>query len=142
MSDEIDIDQVDTGRLQDAFEALVMNENELKRPELEDLFLRLSIAWMPALIETYERTEAIELRRQQDDNANLIEACERAKIVEGVDMDYELTAEQLDHKYNQDGDGEHSTHTRANWRVAVAAQDTLAGYWDWVWYRAFLERPQ
>lgn len=46
-----------------------------------------------------------------------------------------LTAEQLDCKYNPEGDGEHHTYTRWEWRQAVASQSTIAGYWPWVEYQ-------
>lgn len=46
--------------------------------------------------------------------------------------DYDLTAEQLDDKYNPDGDGEHPGYTRDAWRQAVSNLDTLSGYWAWV----------
>lgn len=42
------------------------------------------------------------------------------------------TAEQLDMKYNPDGDGEHPEFTREAWIQAVGAGDTLRGYWEWV----------
>lgn len=50
--------------------------------------------------------------------------------VEGEDQG--LTAEQLDSKYNPDGGGEHPKHTREDWRNAVANDDTILGYWDWL----------
>lgn len=40
-------------------------------------------------------------------------------------------AETLDDKYNHDGDGEHPDFTRAQWRAAVANEETLLGYWQW-----------
>lgn len=43
----------------------------------------------------------------------------------------ELTAQQLDDKYNQDG-GEHPRFPRDNWRSEVFAENTLRGYWEWV----------
>lgn len=46
--------------------------------------------------------------------------------------DYELSAEQLDCKYNPDGDGEHPKYTREAWREAVRDKDTIAGYWNWL----------
>lgn len=46
--------------------------------------------------------------------------------------DKHLTAEQLDAKYNPDGDGEHPWVTRTNWREAVAMEETISGYWDWL----------
>ncbi|TKD44885.1 hypothetical protein [Azotobacter chroococcum] len=46
--------------------------------------------------------------------------------------DQDLNADQLDHKYNPEGDGEHPTYTRAMWREAVASENTLSGYWQWV----------
>lgn len=49
-----------------------------------------------------------------------------------LDMDFILDADQLDDKYNPNGDGEHPVFARDSWRVAVANQDTISGYWDWV----------
>ena len=46
--------------------------------------------------------------------------------------DFNLNAEQLDDKYNPDGDGEHPSHTRFAWRQNVASENTLVGYWEWV----------
>jgi hypothetical protein len=46
--------------------------------------------------------------------------------------DHCLNPDQLDEKYNPDGDGEHPTHTRFDWRQAVAEQSTISGYWVWV----------
>ena len=43
-----------------------------------------------------------------------------------------LTEEQLDEKYNPDGDGEHPTHTRDCWQRAVLNDETSQGYWQWV----------
>lgn len=47
--------------------------------------------------------------------------------------DLQLLPPQLDCKYNPDGDGQHPFFTRANWREAVANDDTISGYWDWVY---------
>lgn len=46
--------------------------------------------------------------------------------------DRSLTAEQLDDKYNPDGDGEHPMYTRWDWLQVVAQRSTLSGYWCWV----------
>lgn len=46
--------------------------------------------------------------------------------------DVSLSPEQLDDKYNPDGDGEHPRFTREAWRQAVVQEETLRGYWDWV----------
>lgn len=48
--------------------------------------------------------------------------------------DFGLTAEQLDDKYNPDGDGEHPGFPRAMWRDWVDQRDTISGYWAWVSY--------
>ena len=56
--------------------------------------------------------------------------------------DYGLTEEQLDHKYNLDGDGQHPGYTRWDWRQAVAQQSTVVGYWDWVEYQLDMEQNQ
>jgi len=48
--------------------------------------------------------------------------------------DLGLTAEQLDDKYNLEGDGEHPVITRMRWRMAVDFKETISGYWDWVVY--------
>ena len=56
--------------------------------------------------------------------------------------DYELSAEQLDEKYNPEGDGQHPGYTRRAWRSAVAQEDTLCGYWDWVWHMLDIEQTE
>lgn len=43
-----------------------------------------------------------------------------------------LTPEQLDDKWNPDGDGEHPEYTRLDWRNAVSNEETITGYWQWV----------
>lgn len=54
--------------------------------------------------------------------------------------DKSLTAEQLDFKYNPDGDGEHPIFTRADWRNAVLELATSDGYWDWLVYQISLQK--
>jgi hypothetical protein len=49
--------------------------------------------------------------------------------------DVGLTASQLEDKYNPEGDGEHPIYTRDVWRQAVADEETISGYWDWLVYR-------
>lgn len=49
-----------------------------------------------------------------------------------IRADYSLTAEQLDDKYNPDGDGRHPIFTNWDWIQVVAQRSTLLGYWDWV----------
>ena len=46
--------------------------------------------------------------------------------------DFDLTAAQLDDKYNQEGDGECPSYPRADWRQEVADESTISGYWEWV----------
>ena len=46
-------------------------------------------------------------------------------------QDFGLTDEQLEHKYDHDGDGEHPQLTRSIWQFVVANGDTISGYWDW-----------
>ena len=48
------------------------------------------------------------------------------------EADRQMTAEQLDDKYNPNGDGEHPHYTRTNWREEVSRGNTLLGYWCWV----------
>lgn len=45
-------------------------------------------------------------------------------------MDSLLPPDALAEKYS--AQGEHPHHTREKWCDAVALQDTLRGYWDWV----------
>lgn len=49
--------------------------------------------------------------------------------------DHQLSPEQLDGKYNPNGDGEHPRHTRDMWRDWVANEDTLDSYWQWLAFR-------
>lgn len=46
--------------------------------------------------------------------------------------DLHNNAEDLDAKYNPDGDGEHPVLTRRCWRDAVGQEETISGYWEWV----------
>lgn len=50
-------------------------------------------------------------------------------------LDRGLDADQLDAKYNPDGEGEHPKYSRADWRAEVAAENTISGYWDWCVYK-------
>ena len=43
--------------------------------------------------------------------------------------DYGLTAEQLDDKYNPDGEGQHP-------------EDTRSGYWEWVRHQLEMEEDE
>jgi hypothetical protein len=56
--------------------------------------------------------------------------------------DYDLTAEDLDHKYNPEGDGGHPHYTRKYWRDVVADRNTLQGYWEWVKYALEVEEDE
>lgn len=47
-------------------------------------------------------------------------------------MTLRTKAEELEAEHNPTGDGEHPTYLREDWRRAVAQQDTLFGYWEWV----------
>lgn len=42
------------------------------------------------------------------------------------------SAEELADEYNPHGDGEHPVHTRAEWRIVVADENTVSGYWQWL----------
>lgn len=57
--------------------------------------------------------------------------------MENYDDDRQLTPEQLDDKYNPDGDGEHPDFSRWDWRQAVASEDTIVGYWEWVSHQIY-----
>lgn len=46
-----------------------------------------------------------------------------------------MNVEQLEAEYNQEGDGEHPTYPRDDWRDAVERCETLLGYWEWVSHR-------
>lgn len=46
--------------------------------------------------------------------------------------DFGLTEDQLDEKYNPDGDGENPSFPRAEWRGGVENRDTICGYWTWM----------
>lgn len=49
--------------------------------------------------------------------------------------DRDLTAVELDDKYNPEWDGEHPAYPRAAWRHEVINRNTISGYWDWVVYQ-------
>jgi hypothetical protein len=57
------------------------------------------------------------------------------KELDDLVEDLSMSVEQLDDKYNPDGDGEHPIITRQQWRVAVNNEETLLGYWSWVAYQ-------
>lgn len=82
-----------------------------------------------------------------DDNQRIEEACHHTaslrdpfcqfEKIDDVALDLfaddaDLSAEELDEKYNTNGDGEHPKITRKIWREAVAREDTISGYWLWV----------
>lgn len=46
--------------------------------------------------------------------------------------DRQLSAEQLDAKYNLDGDGRHPIFGEQAWMQEVMDRFSLRGYWDWV----------
>jgi hypothetical protein len=47
-------------------------------------------------------------------------------------LDVESTVEDLQNRYNPDGDGEHPLFTQLEWRLEVVLNETLEGYWAWV----------
>ncbi len=59
---------------------------------------------------------------------------ENSQLPHSYLLDYQLVPDQLSERYNPNGDGEHPVYDRASWREAVGAQQTLSGYWDWVYY--------
>ena len=76
-----------------------------------------------------------------DGIVHLIDALQDAVVADGIVSEYEvfgesgdedLTAEQLDAKYNPDGDGEHPSWPREEWQGAAYEGNTLLGYWQWV----------
>ena len=56
-------------------------------------------------------------------------------------MDGQLSAEELDAKYNPEGDGEDPRYSRWDWRQAVAQESTISGYWVWVEHMIKSEGP-
>lgn len=44
----------------------------------------------------------------------------------------DLSTLQLDDLYNPEGDGEHPVFSRSQWKRDVASDNTVSGYWDWV----------
>ncbi|MBG6083089.1 hypothetical protein [Rubrivivax gelatinosus] len=46
--------------------------------------------------------------------------------------DADLSADELEEKYNPGGGGEHPVLLRAHWRHDVASELTIRGYWHWV----------
>lgn len=55
-----------------------------------------------------------------------------ARRLEVLKDDQDLTAEQLDDKYNPEGDGRHPIFGEESWMLEVMNRQTLVGYWDWV----------
>jgi hypothetical protein len=46
--------------------------------------------------------------------------------------DADLSADELEQKYNPAGGGEHPDFPREDWQEMVRIEDTLLGYWAWV----------
>lgn len=66
----------------------------------------------------------------ESDSGAVEKVADEPMYIEGEDEG--LSAEELDHKYNPDGGGEHPKFTREDWRDAVANDETILGYWDWL----------
>lgn len=49
-----------------------------------------------------------------------------------IEADAPLSVDGLEDKYSPNGDGEHPLYIRSHWRVDVAHQLTISGYWAWV----------
>lgn len=49
--------------------------------------------------------------------------------------DIDMGRRELEMKYSQDGKdwGHHPLHTRELWKHCVTEEDTVSGYWDWVY---------
>lgn len=63
----------------------------------------------------------------------------------GIDLygsDAKLSVDQLDEKYNPDGDGEHYQFTHKLWSEAVSQDQTASGYWVWLKYVLVTEAEQ
>lgn len=51
------------------------------------------------------------------------------------DSDKGSSAEELDDKYNQDGEGEHPKYTRHTWQTYLSSHPNFVlGYWEWIAY--------
>lgn len=72
------------------------------------------------------------------DSYSLSDAGSVEKINDEIYTDFSsdigLSSDDLDHKYNFDGDGQHPFYKRDDWRAQVAHQQTISGYWEWVAY--------
>lgn len=68
--------------------------------------------------------------QSREENAADLARDEKRRAI--LKADSPLSGDLLDGKYNRTGDGEHPLFSRANWRVEVAHQNTVLGYWDWV----------
>lgn len=78
---------------------------------------------------------------QRMDNLDVFAAAAKELIAEATHLDAvelqaqpdeDLTADQLNKKYNPNGGGEHPEHTRKDWMWAVSNENTTLGYWDWL----------
>lgn len=56
--------------------------------------------------------------------------------------DHELTADQLDEKYNGDGGGEHPKHTVLSWIAAAQLDEVRDGYWNWLHHQLGAEHAR
>lgn len=63
----------------------------------------------------------------------------------GIDLygsDAKLSVEQLDEKYNPDGEGEHYQFTSEQWREEVSQNQTVSDYWTWLKHVLVTEAEQ
>lgn len=47
-------------------------------------------------------------------------------------MTLKTDADKLEQEFSPSGEGIHPFYWREDWRQAVADEDTLLGYWEWV----------
>jgi hypothetical protein len=78
------------------------------------------------------------IARGEPDTACVFEVTTSDGTVIEVDLgsDLRLSREQLQEKYeaHDSGWGSHPNYTRQDWKYAVANDDSLSGYWEWVYY--------
>ena len=124
-----------------------MREQELKKFYIEFVG-SLPVRWgieLEALTEEQAKADAIRSLPEFSHDWSIGDGNEKvvdAEIVSVADLGVEVVKDrdlgrlELEQKYQGDhaqGWGHHPEHSRNIWRNAVADNDTVEGYWDWVY---------
>lgn len=108
------------------------------RPLNKELWADLEESLNQSMEEIFDNPEDYGFERVEDYTPQL----EAVDNPQAAADDRDLTAEELDQKYNWNGGGEHPDYPREDWREMVRIEDTLLGYWAWVQHQLTSEEPQ